>query len=234
MKNAKGLRFTAAGVALVCVIAACGSKDDSAGDSSSSSTADASAASSAPSSASSAPSSASSSGTSAAPAAASSDYTTLLIKPEDIESPEPFTDASPPELNPQGVPGAIGAFHTAGDTAVIVDQIALFDNADQATAAVTEFLRTANTLVKGSPRPVDVGSNGNIIEGTTPDGSAALTVVTFSEDNAWVQMHFASPPGDLNPAPTDFVTTVATQQADALQAGLPNAAPPPAKPAPTP
>jgi hypothetical protein len=230
MKNPKGLRLTAAGVALACVVAGCGSKDDSGGDSSSS-TAGASATSSAVASAT---SSATSSEASAAPAAASSDYTTLLIKPEDIESPEPFTDASPPELNPQGVPGAIGAFHTAGDTAVIVDQIALFDNADQATAAVTEFLRTANTLVKGTPRPVDVGSNGNIIEGTTPDGSAALTVVTFSEDNAWVQMHFASPPGDLNPAPTDFVTTVATQQADALQAGLPNAAPPPAKPAPTP
>jgi hypothetical protein len=66
-----------------------------------------------------------------------------------------------------------------------------------------------------------------VVAGTSPDGSSAVTVLLFTEDNAFVTLEFHSPPGDLNPVPPDFVDSVGQLQLDALKEGLPDIAPPP-------
>lgn len=202
--------LTAAGMALVCALAGCSKSDDEASSSTSASATTSSATS------------------AAAPAepAAPSDYSSLLIAAEDIDAPEPFI-AEPPMLNPNGMNGVAGLFHTAGDTAMIGDTIVILaDAAEAANVLGTTVEGLAATSVVGTPAPSSVGSNGVLVAGTSPDGTSAATVLLFTEQNAFVTLEFQSPPGDLNPVPPDFVDSVGQLQLDALKEGLPEIAPP--------
>ena len=77
-----------------------------------------------------------------------------------------------------------------GDTILIV--------ADPAAAAAGLDNSKANYAgkVSGTWKPVDVGSNGAMISGTSPDNSQAVTVLLFTEGKALVNLEFDSAPND--------------------------------------
>jgi hypothetical protein len=202
------VRVTAAGLALGLVVAGCGKDDEKSSTASKSAT-----------------SSATSSTTSAAPtsAAASADYSSLLIKAEAIPNVGGAFTASPPELNPGGVPGVTQKFATANNSEVIEDTVLLADNAEQAGAILAKTKEGLGSTVTGTPAPLpSVSPDASILSGTTPDGSRGVVVLVFTEQNAVVTLEFDNAPGDLQPAPTDFVETVGVLQQDAVKTGLPN------------
>jgi lipoprotein LpqH len=205
------VRLTAVGIALVCVLAGCG-KDDKAATSSSSTSATST-------------SSAPATTTAAEPAA--NDYSALLISAEDIDAPEPFI-ADEPMNNPDGMNGIATIFHNESNTAMIGDTITVFADPAEAAAALGKTAETLpTTTVVGDAVPSPIGSDGLLVAGTSPDGTSAVTVLLFQEQNAVVTLQFESAPGDLNPVPPDFVQSVGQLQFDTLKDGLPNITPPP-------
>ena len=124
--------------------------------------------------------------------------------------------------------GVEATYHNADNTATIKDSIAVFAT----PAEATEFLNKVavdlpKTTVMGTATAAPFGSDGLLVPGTSPDGTTAITVLLFSEQNAVVELEFLSSPGDLNPVPPDFVQSVGQLQFDALKEGLPNITPPP-------
>lgn len=205
------VRLTAAGLALICVLAGCSKSDEEASSSSSAS-------------ATSTPKGTTTEA--AAEPAASSDYNTLLMASDDIDSPEPFI-AEAPVLNPNGMNGVAGLYHTAGDTAMIGDTIVILADSAEAANVLTKTAEGLGvTAVTGTPVPSTVGTNGLVVAGTSLDGARAVTTLLFTEENVFVTLEFDSPPGDLNPVPPDFVDSVGQLQLEALKAGLPDIAPP--------
>jgi hypothetical protein len=152
-------------------------------------------------------------------AAAATDYTTLLIKPEDIVVPNDTFVAEPPQLNPGGSEGVAVGFHNADQSRSIGDSIMILPDPEAAKTAMDGAVKALDqSIANPSPEPVQVGDNGVIASGTSPDGSKAVTVVTFTQGKGFVVMQFDSPPGD---APgNDFATALAQKQAENIKAGL--------------
>jgi lipoprotein LpqH len=185
--------------------AACGNKNDSSTASSSSK-----------SSTSSSPS---------APPAAAADYSVLLMKASDIPTPAGAFASDPPLLNPSNIHGVAQLFHTADNTAIIGDTLAVMADPTEAANVLAKSKEGLGTSVTGAPQPSPVGANGTVAAGTSPDGSKAVTVLMFTEANVFATLEFDSAPGDLNPVPPDFVETVGKLQLDAITAGLPKLPP---------
>ena len=152
-------------------------------------------------------------------AAAATDYTTLLIKPEDIVVPNDTFVAEPPQLNPGGSDGVAVGFHNADQSRSIGDSIMILPDPEAAKTAMDGAVKALDqSIANPSPQPVQVGDNGVIASGTSPDGSKAVTVVTFTQGKGFVVMQFDSPPGD---APgNDFATALAQKQAENIKTGL--------------
>lgn len=202
----------ASAAALICVLTACGGGGDTAADKTSSPT------SAATSEADSSTETATADAT--ADAAAEPDYSTLLMAAEDLDAPVPFT-ADAPQPNGDGVPGVTQTFRVEGNGAVIVDTLIVCEDAAQAEAVLAETVKTLGQSVVGEPQPWPLAPNGTIVTGTTLDGSSAITAVLFTEDNVLTTLEFNSQPGDLEPAPTDFVDSTGQLQIDAIREGLP-------------
>jgi hypothetical protein len=206
------IRTSATGLAIAAVlvgatVAACGGGDDEKSDSSSPSAASSNSAASTSSSAAASP-------TGAQP----SDYTTLLIKPEDIGS-DTVTDG-PPIPNPSGVTGAGQTFKNREGTQFIVDTVAVFDNPAAAADTVPHMKDVIAQKITGSPQPADVGSNGFMIAGTSTDNTKAITEIVFTQGRAVVDLEFDSAPND--PVPPEIALDIARKQDAAVQAGLPS------------
>jgi hypothetical protein len=148
------------------------------------------------------------------------DYTTLLMAAEDLDAPVTFI-ADPPQANGDGVPGVTQTFRMEGNGAVIVDTLIVCDDPAQAEAVLAETVRTLGQSVVGEPQPWPLAPGGTIVTGTTLDGSTAITAVLFTEDNVLTTLEFNSMPGDLEPAPADFVDSTGQLQIDAIREGLP-------------
>jgi hypothetical protein len=196
----------AATVAVIALTGAACSKDNSSKSTSSSS------------SSSSATSSSSKAETTSA-AAAATDYTTLLIKPEDIVIPGDTFTGEPPQVNPGGSEGVAAGFYNADQSRSIGDTIMILPDPEGAKTAMDGAVKALDqSIANPSPEPVQVGDSGVIASGTSPDGSKAVTVVTFSQGKGFVVLQFDSPAGD--PVPTDFATSLAQKQADNIKTGL--------------
>jgi Mycobacterium 19 kDa lipoprotein antigen len=201
------VRVAAAGLALGLVVAGCGKDDAKSSSSSTSATSSAT------------------SVTSAAPtsAAASADYSSLLIKAEAIPTIGGAFTAAPPELNPGGVAGVTQKFATANNSEVIEDTIIVAASPEQAGAILAKTKEGLGTTVTATPAPMpSISPDATVLSGTTPDNSRGVVVLVFTEQNAVVTLEFDNAPGDLQPAPTDFVETVGVLQQDAVKTGLPN------------
>ena len=148
--------------------------------------------------------------------AAPTDYTTLPIKAEDIVSPGDTFTAGEPQLNPGGAQGIAVAFNNEGGTRTIGDSILILPSADAAKASLDGAVAAFNqSIADPSPQPAEVGTNGTVATGASPDGTKAVTVVTFTEGTAFVLMEFDSAAGD--PVPTDFAVSLAQKQADVVK-----------------
>ena len=208
------VRLTATAAVLALLLAGCGSSDDStSGDSASASSTSAATS-----------SEASATSEESPPDVAPADYSTLLMDPADLDAPVEFI-MEPPQLNPSGITGVAALYHTADNMANIGDTIALLADPTEAANVLAAARDGIGSSVTGEPVPSPIGSNGVLVDGTSPDGTKAVTVLMFTEGNAFVTLQFDSAPGDLNPAPADFVTSTGQLQLDALVAGLPGVTP---------
>jgi hypothetical protein len=204
------VQLTAAALALGLVVAGC-SKDDDSSSSSESSSATSSAA-------------ATSSATSAAPTpAATPNYESLLLKPEELpESPSGPWTGDTPKVTLDPAPPDVGQNYTSGTDSIGASVIV---TPDVASAGVTlgGSLQGMSNQMTGTPVPVpSVTPDAMFTSGTSKDGKSAMASLVFSVDRAVGLLIFASAPGDLNPVPQEFVETVGTAQVKRIQEGLPS------------
>jgi hypothetical protein len=171
-----------------------------------------------PSSAPSSNSATSSTGSGTAAPAQPTDYSSLLIKASDIGGD--LSAPQPPVLNPNGAAGVAQLFANPDNSRRIDDTILIV--ADPATAAAGLDNTKTNYAgkVSGAWQPVDVGSNGALISGTSPDNSQAITVLLFTEGKALVNMEFDSAPTD--PIDADIAKDIGRKQDAAIKKGLPS------------
>lgn len=155
--------------------------------------------------------------TSTSATAQPSDYTRLLIATSDINAPEIFT-ATPPINSPNGQPGASTTFSNNDHTHVIIDSIQVLSDPAAAQSALESAKSTHDGYVHGAPVPIEIGTGGTTISGPSPDGAKGVTLLLFTEGNAFVELEFDGPPSSL--VPPDFVTDVGQKQDAAVKKGL--------------
>lgn len=145
------------------------------------------------------------------------DYSALLIKVTDIGGD--LTTPQPPVLNPNNAPGVAQLFASADNSRRIGDTILIVADPATAAAGIDNTKTNYGGKVSGTWQPVDVGSNGTIISGTSPDNAQAVTVLLFSEGRALVNLEFDSAAGDpIDPA---VATDIGRKQDAAIRKGLP-------------
>ena len=202
-----GVAFTAA-----LTVTACGSSENSSPSSSSSKAASSSAASSSP---------AAASTTSSAPpsgVAPLGDYTYLLLQASDVGTNA--TPTGPPMQNPGGVAGAAVTFGNSDRTRTIDDLVVVFTDPTVAAQQAKDRTQSFGKYVTAAPQPFEVGTNGLIAVGLSPDNSKAVTYVTFAEGRVGVDLEFDSAPND--PAPQDVVLDIARKQDAVVKDRLPS------------
>jgi hypothetical protein len=153
----------------------------------------------------------------AAPSAQPTDYSALLIKPSDIRD---FTAPQPPVLNPNGAPGVQQLFANSDNSRRIGDAILIVADAATAAAGLENTKGNYGSKVTGIWQPADVGSNGVIITGNSPDNSQAVTVLLFTEGKALVSMEFDGAPNE--PIAPDVAKDIGRKQDAAIKSGLPS------------
>lgn len=150
-------------------------------------------------------------------AAQPSDYGSLLLPPTDI-GPDIVTPGGV-QMNPGGNPGAAQVYSSPEGHRQIIDTILVFPDVAAAESNFQSNSATMNTVVTGAPAPVEVGDQGVMAIGTSPDGSKAVTVLLFTQGKALVSMNFESAPND--PVPPEQAQDIALQQATLIADGLP-------------
>ena len=154
----------------------------------------------------------------AAPSAQPSDYSALLIKASDIGGD--LNTPQPPVLNPNGAAGVAQLFASSDNSRRIGDTILIVADPATAAAGVENTKTNYGGKVSGTWQPVDVGSNGAMISGPSPDNSQAVTVLLFTEGKALVNLEFDSAPND--PIDADVAKDIGRKQDAAIKKGLPS------------
>lgn len=145
------------------------------------------------------------------------DYSALLIKPSDIGGD--LTAPQPPVLNPNNAAGVAQLFANADNSRRIGDTILIVADPAAAAAGVDNTKANYASKVSGAWQPVDVGANGAMVSGTSPDNSQAITVLLFTEGKALVNLEFDSAPGDpIDPA---VATDIGRKQDAAIKNAMP-------------
>lgn len=148
-------------------------------------------------------------------AADPADYTVLLIDPNVVTDSLAYT-AGPPTLNPGGQPGA-ATVYTHRDGRTITDTVwVLADPAAAAGAIDSARADTPVTNQKSVSAPV--GQGGQLITGTSPDGTRSLVVLYFTQGNAASSLEFSGPVAD--PAPSDLVVELGQKQDELIRSQL--------------
>jgi hypothetical protein len=148
------------------------------------------------------------------------DYTGLLIKPSDL-GPDIVTP-NPPVQNPngQGQTGVGQLFANPDGTRKVADTITLFADAATANSVAASMNEAMSKDVPGAPaQKIDVGTNGVMFAGLSPDKANAVTEVAFASGKAVVFLIFQSAPNDA--VPPDTALDIARKQDAAVKAGLP-------------
>jgi hypothetical protein len=144
------------------------------------------------------------------------DYSALLIQPGDVGGD--FTAPQPPVLNSNNTAGVAQLFVNADNSRRIGDTILVVADPATAVAALENTKTNYAKKVPGTWQPVDVGSNGAMISGTSSDNSQAIAVLVFTEGRALVNLEFDSAPNDpIDPA---IAIDVGRKQDDAVKNGL--------------
>jgi len=147
----------------------------------------------------------------------SADYSRLLIKATDIDTPMAFT-AGPVTPNPNGQAGVETTFSNDDKTRQIHDTILVFGDPAAAVSALDAAKAKLGDSVKGAPAPAVVGAGGTTVSGNSPDGSQGVMMLLFTEGKAFTTLNFVGPPDMLPPA--DFVTELGQKQDTLIKSGL--------------
>ncbi|WP_428340933.1 hypothetical protein [Mycobacterium sp.] len=147
----------------------------------------------------------------------STDYSRLLIKATDIDTPMAFT-ADPVTPNPNGQAGVQTTFSNDDKTRQIHDTILVFGDPAAAASALEAAKAKLGDSVRGTPAPAVVGSAGSTVSGNSPDGAKGVMMLLFTEGRALTTLNFVGPP-DMLPPP-DFVTELGQKQDTAIKNGL--------------
>jgi hypothetical protein len=142
--------------------------------------------------------------------AAADDYTLLIIDPNVVVDTLAYTPGQL-TLNPGGQPGAAKTF-THRDGRAITDTVWVLPDPAAATAAATAAQGAAG-IANPKSEPVQVGTGGTFISGTSADGSQALGLLTFTQGNAASSIAFTGPAND---PPDATLATELGQAQDAL------------------
>ncbi len=138
------------------------------------------------------------------------DYTVLLIDPNVVTDSQAYTPG-PPTLNPGGQPGAMTVY-THRDGRTITDTVWVLTDPGAASGAIDQA-KGLTPVGNQKTVSVPVGSGGQLVTGTSPDGTRSVSVLYFTEGNAASSIEFTGPEGD--PVPSDLVIEMGQQQ-DAL------------------
>jgi hypothetical protein len=147
----------------------------------------------------------------------SADYSRLLIKVTDIDTPMAFT-AGPVTPNPNGQAGVDTTFSNDDKSRQIHDTILVFGDPSGAAGAMDAAKAKLGDSVQGTPAPALVGAGGTTVSGNSPDGSKGVMTLLFTEGKAFTTLNFVGPPGMLPPA--DFVTELGQKQDTAIKNGM--------------
>ncbi|WP_396928821.1 hypothetical protein [Mycolicibacterium sp.] len=145
------------------------------------------------------------------------DYTVLLVDPNVVTDSLAYT-AGPPTLNPGGQPGAMTVY-THRDGRTITDTVWVLADPGAAAGAISSA-QAATPVANQKSVAAPVGQGGQLITGTSPDGTRSLSILYFTEGNAASSLEFSGPVAD--PAPNDLVIEFGQKQ-DALIKSRPGA-----------
>jgi hypothetical protein len=146
-----------------------------------------------------------------------SGYGALLMKASDIGGD--FNASQPPVQNPNGVAGVEVLFANPDNSRRIGDTISIVADPAAAVAALANTKSSYSDRVTGTWQRADVGSNGSMISGTSPDKSQAVTVLLFTESKVLVKLEFAGAAND--PIDPGVATDIGRKQDAAIKNGLP-------------
>jgi hypothetical protein len=76
----------------------------------------------------------------------------------------------------------------------------------------------AGQIVDSTTQPAAVGAGGTIVSGSSPDRTQSMTVLTFTQGNAFTTIEFEGPSND--PVPIDLVTEYGQRQDTAIRDAL--------------
>lgn len=125
--------------------------------------------------------------------ASADDFSSLLVDPNVVFDTVSYT-AGPLTLDPGGQPGSSRTY-THGDGRTITDTVWMLADPAAATAAVTAA-QSAAKIASPKSEPVQIGTGGTFISGTSADGSQSLGLLSFTERNAAATIEFAGPAND--------------------------------------
>lgn len=139
--------------------------------------------------------------------AAADDYTNLLIDPNVVVDTLAYSPGAT-SANPGGLPGAT-VVYTHRDGRSITDSVWVLADPAAATAAMTQV---AGNFKIANPKTeaVAVGTGGQLISGTSPDGTQSRSLLSFTHGNAASTIEFTGPAND--PAPMDLVVDLGKAQ----------------------
>ena len=146
------------------------------------------------------------------------DYTYLLLQASDVGSDA--TATGPPTQNPGGVAGAALSFGNSDRSRTIDDLVVVFTDPTVAAQQAKDHAQSFSKYVTAAPQAFEVGTNGLVAVGLSPDNSKAVTYVTFAEGRVGVDLEFDSAPND--PAPQQVVLDLARKQDQIVKDRMPS------------
>lgn len=150
-------------------------------------------------------------------AAAQPDYGGLPVNPNEVTDSTAYIAAAP-RLNPNGRPGIEAVYSHRDGSRLVTDTILVLDSPQAATDAMNQARGALSSEVVGTPQVAPVGTGGSIVSGNSPDGTKSVTVLTFTEGNAYTSVEFDGPAND--PVPVDLVTDYGQKQAAVIREAL--------------
>jgi hypothetical protein len=148
-------------------------------------------------------------------AADPTDYSALLVNPNDVTDSTAYS-ASAPVQNPNNQQGVSAVYTHRDSTRQITETVLVLPDAAAATGAMNASqAEMANRIANAKTQPVQVGTGGTLLAGSSPDGTKSVSVLLFTQGNAAATVEFDGPPGD--PAPTEFVEDLGQKQDAAIK-----------------
>jgi hypothetical protein len=151
-------------------------------------------------------------------ASAQPDYGAIPVHPNDVIDSTAFS-ATAPVINPDGQPGVSTTYtHRDGSRDITSTILVLADPAAATASMDASRAELAGQVVDSKTQPAAVGSGGTVVSGLSANRTQSVTVLTFTEGNAFANIQFHGPTND--PVPVDLVTEYGQRQDTAIRDAL--------------